>query len=244
MSECERYIDFCAIYECISPVKYEVDWRLLFFYSDNFFLSVYKGITEKVLRLIDTYMSEFVINQEAFDTLCYIVFVRFPADELFVDGDEINWKSFFLSKACQLTFVLNASKTEVALPVQLIRIRPKHLAGCAKPKRASTLAPAPSPKPMTYLTCKKSSTVTKSSPSIWNEGYWKLLNDKYSLIIVVIGVERKIKNKEKSHSGWHLRIWQCFGIVCVSRGINMNKTWAFLNFCHTGTTNKILERRV
>lgn len=56
----------------------------------TFFLSVYKGISEKVLRLIDTYMSEFVINQEAFDTLCYIVFVRFPADELFVDGDEIN----------------------------------------------------------------------------------------------------------------------------------------------------------
>lgn len=69
---------------------------------------------------------------------------------------------------------MNASKTEVALPVQLIRIRPKHLAGCAKPKRANTFAPAPSPNPMTYLTCKKSSTVTKSSPRIWNEGYWKL----------------------------------------------------------------------
>lgn len=80
------------------------------------------------------------------------------------------------------TFVLNASKTEVALPVQLIKIRPKHLVGCAKPKRASTFAPAPSPKPITYLTCKKSSTVTKSSPSIWNEGYWKLHKRKYSLI--------------------------------------------------------------
>lgn len=39
----------------------------------------------KVSSLIVTYMSEFVVNQEAFDTLCNIVFVRFPADELLKD---------------------------------------------------------------------------------------------------------------------------------------------------------------
>lgn len=72
---------------------------------------------------------------------------------------------------------LNDCKTDAALPVQLIKINPKQRPGWAKPNRASTLAPAPSPKPMTYFTCKKSKTVTKSSPKVFNDGNWKLKFD-------------------------------------------------------------------
>lgn len=80
------------------------------------------------------------------------------------------------------TFVLNESTTDAALPVQLIRINPKHRAACAKPKRANTLAPAPSPSPMTYLTCKKSNTVTKSSPSVFNDGKLNLNQNEINIL--------------------------------------------------------------
>lgn len=76
------------------------------------------------------------------------------------------------------TLVLNESTTDAALPVQLIRIKPKQRAGCANPKRANVFAPAPSPSPMTYFTCKKSNTVTKSSPSVFSDGKTKLCQHK------------------------------------------------------------------
>lgn len=78
--------------------------------------------------------------------------------------------TFFRSWIVTFTFVLNESTTDAALPVQLIRTDPKHRAGCANPNRAKTLAPAPSPRPIIYLTCKKSRTVTKSSPSVFKDG--------------------------------------------------------------------------
>ena len=64
--------------------------------------------------------------------------------------------------------------TEAAEPVQLMRIMPRTREGCLRPKRASTLAPAPSPSSTTYLTCRKSSTVTRSSPTTSSEGYSNL----------------------------------------------------------------------
>lgn len=48
-----------------------------------------------------------------------------------------------------LTFDLKFSFTDVADPVQLISISPKTRDGCAKPNLATTLAPAPSPNPIT-----------------------------------------------------------------------------------------------
>lgn len=50
------------------------------------------------------------------------------------------------------TLVLNDCKTLAALPVALINTKPSTREGWAKPKRAKTLAPAPSPRPITYLT--------------------------------------------------------------------------------------------
>lgn len=72
------------------------------------------------------------------------------------------------------TFVLNVSTTLAALPVTLININPRLREGWAIPNRAKTFAPAPSPNPITYFTCKKSSTVTKSSPRVFRDGNWKL----------------------------------------------------------------------
>lgn len=69
---------------------------------------------------------------------------------------------------------MNVSVTLAALPVALISINPRLLVGCAIPNLAKTFAPAPSPNPMTYFTCKKSRTVTRSSPSVFKDGNWKL----------------------------------------------------------------------
>lgn len=48
-----------------------------------------------------------------------------------------------------LTFDLKFSFTDVADPVQFMSINPKTREGCAKPNLATTLAPAPSPNPIT-----------------------------------------------------------------------------------------------
>lgn len=98
---------------------------------------------------------------------------------------------FFFAEI-NFTLFLNESNTDAALPVQLIKINPKQRAGCAKPKRANTFAPAPSPKPITYLTCKKSNTVTISSPNVFNDGNGKLRHREKS------GREKKKKRFRKS----------------------------------------------
>lgn len=76
-----------------------------------------------------------------------------------------------------VTLALKFSFTEIAEAVQLINIRPTVRVGCTNPNRAITLAPAPSPSPMTYRTCNVSSTVTKSSPRVCKLGYWYLYRD-------------------------------------------------------------------
>lgn len=76
------------------------------------------------------------------------------------------------------TLFLKFSKTDAALPVQLIRMRPSTREGLAIPNLARTFAPAPSPSPITYFTCRKSSTVTRSSPSVCSVGNWKLITSK------------------------------------------------------------------
>lgn len=48
-----------------------------------------------------------------------------------------------------LTLDLKFSFTDVADPVQFMSISPKTREGCAKPNLATTLAPAPSPSPIT-----------------------------------------------------------------------------------------------
>lgn len=75
------------------------------------------------------------------------------------------------------TLFLKFSNTDAALPVQLIRMRPSTREGFAIPNLARTFAPAPSPSPITYFTCRKSSTVTRSSPSVCNVGNWKLMRN-------------------------------------------------------------------
>lgn len=157
------------------------------------------------------------------------------------------WRIYYdRSLSCRLfTFVLNESTTDAALPVQLIRINPKHRAAWAKPKRASTLAPAPSPNPMTYLTCKKSNTVTKSSPSVFNDGKLNL-NQNGNLIIqrirkkgfsdVGASYQKEIKIGEK------LRFGKCISVVSMTRNIDMNETWTFFNFRHTWAVYELLER--
>ena len=72
------------------------------------------------------------------------------------------------------TLFLKLSITLAAEPVQLINIIPTTLVGCAKPNLAQTFAPAPSPKQITYLTCKKFNTDTRSSPRVCNVGNWNL----------------------------------------------------------------------
>jgi hypothetical protein len=75
------------------------------------------------------------------------------------------------------TLFLKFSNTDAALPVQLIRMRPSAREGLAIPNLARTFAPAPSPSPITYFTCRKSSTITRSSPSVCNVGNWKLMRN-------------------------------------------------------------------
>lgn len=105
------------------------------------------------------------------------------------------YSTILLEKKLNFTLVLKESTTEAALPVQLMRINPKHRAACAKPKRANTLAPAPSPNPMMYFTCKKSNTVTKSSPRVFNDGNAKLKTNGFK-------VSRKRKTKPKWLINW------------------------------------------
>lgn len=72
------------------------------------------------------------------------------------------------------TLFLKLSITLAGDPVQLIRIIPITFDGCAKPNLAHTLAPAPSPRQITYFTCKKFNTDTRSSPRTWSVGNWNL----------------------------------------------------------------------
>lgn len=131
----------------------------------------------------DTYMTKFMVQKEIFSWT--LDFIGFPINELWNEREEnaaaemwtfhSNKTRFeFKTHHFRFTLVLNESTTLAALPVQLIRMSPKHRAACAKPKRANTFAPAPSPNPITYFTCKKSKTVTKSSPSVFNDGKTKL----------------------------------------------------------------------
>lgn len=84
------------------------------------------------------------------------------------------------------TLFLKFSKTDAALPVQLIRMRPSTREGLAIPNLARTFAPAPSPSPITYFTCRKSSTVTRSSPSVCSVGNWKLITSKVKYFQILI----------------------------------------------------------
>lgn len=131
-----------------------------------------------LIKLINySYMSKFMIQKKVFGWLSD--FIALPGDKLQLNKQHIinrvQFQTLIInSSGTNCTLVLNDCKTDAALPVQLMRINPKHLLGWAKPKRAKTLAPAPSPKPIMYLTCKKSNTVTKSSPRVFNDGNWKL----------------------------------------------------------------------
>lgn len=88
------------------------------------------------------------------------------------------------------TLFLKFSKTDAALPVQLIRMRPSTREGLAIPNLARTFAPAPSPSPITYFTCRKSSTVTRSSPSVCSVGNWKLITLKVKYFQIWILLHR------------------------------------------------------
>jgi hypothetical protein len=122
-----------------------------------------------------------------------------------------------------MNLVLNVSKTVAAEPVQLMRTKPRHLVGCLRPKRAKTLAlnisrkefteikinvqiirfpskapdnyPAPSPNPITYFTCKKSNTVTKSSPRVWSDGNWKLVREQKKFQLGYFSLESATKHR-------------------------------------------------
>lgn len=152
----------------------------------------------------------------------------------------------FYHVAFVFTFVLNESTTDAALPVQLIRINPKQRAAWAKPKRANTLAPAPSPNPMTYLTCKKSNTVTKSSPSVFNDGKLNLNQNGNSIIQSVrkkgFRTSAHHIKEDKKKIGEKLRIGKCISVISMTRNIDMNETWTFFNFRHTWTVYELLER--
>lgn len=135
-----------------------------------------------------------------------------------------------------ITLVLNESTTDAALPVQLIKINPKQRAGCANPKRASVFAPAPSPKPMTYFTCKKSNTVTKSSPSVFNDGKTKLCQSKKQLQVFKI-----YQTYDKLPSN-DLRIGKFVSVISMTGNIDVNEAWTLFYFHHAWTVHKLLER--
>lgn len=118
-------------------------------------------------------MSKLMKNEKTFRRRCNLI--PFPIDKL---KQLTKLKSLRSFRYIVYTLVLNVSTTLAALPVTLIKISPRHRVGWAIPNRAQTFAPAPSPKPMTYFTCKKSRTVTRSSPSVFNDGNWKLYLEK------------------------------------------------------------------
>lgn len=77
----------------------------------------------------------------------------------------------------RLTLSRKYSITPATVDVQWIKINPRLRVGWSMPNRAKILAPAPSPRPMTYGIERASKTSTSPWPIVLISGNWKLVQD-------------------------------------------------------------------